>query len=79
MWLATQARPDIASAVRAVAKYCARPRDTLEDSIRCFIVCLGNEWLRYYFSEKLMNGLLMSVFADADYASKATNRRSVSG
>ena len=78
MWLANQTRPDIANAVRAVARYANKPREV--------------HWktpigiLEYVFSTSDFgitlqrgSGLELIAFADADYASKATDRRSVSG
>ena len=78
MWLANQTRPDIANAVRAVARYAHSPR--------------GVHWrtaigiLEYVFSTSGFgitfqrgSGLELVAYADADYASKATDRRSVSG
>ncbi|CAB1117636.1 unnamed protein product [Ectocarpus sp. CCAP 1310/34] len=80
MWLATQTRPDIANAVRAVARYCASPK---EIHWRAGLGILGyvvrTSDLGISFRRGSVAGLSMEVFADADYASKAADRRSVSG
>ena len=80
MWLATQTRPDIANAVRAVARYCAEPREIhWKTALGILAYIKGTSGYGITFQRGLMDGLLMQVFADADYASKATDRRSVSG
>ena len=78
MWLANQTRPDIANAVRAVARYANKPREVH------WKTAIGI--LEYVFSTSDFgitfqrgSGLELVAFADADYASKATDRRSVSG
>ncbi|CAB1100747.1 unnamed protein product [Ectocarpus sp. CCAP 1310/34] len=80
MWLATQTRPDIANAVRAVARYCASPK---EIHWRAGLGILGyvvrTSDLGITFRRGSVAGLSMEVFVDADYASKAADRRSVSG
>ena len=77
---ATQARPDIANSVRAVAKYCAEPREIhLKTALGTLAYIKGMSGVGITFQRGLMDGLLMQVFADADYSSKATDRGSVSG
>ena len=80
MWLATQTRLDISNAVRAVARYCAFPK--LIHS-RTALGILGyvrrTSSLGITFYRGSVAGLRLQVFSDADYASKATDRRSVSG
>ena len=80
MWLATQTRPDIANAVRAVARYCASPKEVHWNAA---IGILGyvkrTSSFGITFQRGSYAGLDMQVYADADYASKATDRRSVSG
>ena len=39
----------------------------------------GTSGYDFTFQRGLMAGLLMQLFVDADYATKATDRRSVSG
>lgn len=80
MWLATQTRPDISNAVRAVARYCASPKSI---HWRAALGILGyvkrTSSLGITFQRGRMEGVTLQVFADADYASKAADRRSVSG
>ena len=80
MWLATQTRPDIANAVKAVARYCASSKlihcKTALGILR--YVC-RTSWIGVSFQRDVVSGWSMQVFPDADYASKATDRRSVSG
>ena len=80
MWLSSQTRPDISNAVRAVARYCAAPRLT---HWKAALGALGyRRWKSSFgitFQRGTVGGLRMQVFADADYASKAADRRSVSG
>ena len=80
MWLSTQTRPDISNAVRAVARYCAAPKSI---HWRVALGILGyvrrTSSFGITFQRGTVAGLSMQVFADADYASKAADRRSVSG
>ncbi|CAB1107675.1 unnamed protein product [Ectocarpus sp. CCAP 1310/34] len=80
MWLATQTRPDIANAVRAVARYCASPKMV---HWKAALGILGyvrrTSWMGITFENGVVTGMSMQVFVDADYASKAADRRSVSG
>ena len=80
MWLSTQARLDISNAVRAVARYCAAPtlvhwREAL--GILGYVRRTGS--LRIIFRRGTTGGLNLHVFADADYAREAADRRSVTG
>ena len=80
MWLSTQTRPDISNAVRAVARYCASPKFV---HWKAALGILGyvrrTSSFGITFQRGTVGGLSMQVFADADYASKAADRRSVSG
>ena len=73
-------RPDISNAVRAVARYCTAPKvirwkaalgilEHINETSECDIT----------FERKIMSIISLEVLADADYASKATDGRSVSG
>ena len=78
MWLANQTRPDISNAVRAVARYARAPksvhwREAL--SILKYLKTTSDLGITY----RRGSGLDLEGFADANYASKATDRRSVSG
>ena len=70
MWFAISTRPDISNAVRSVARTAALG----------IVACINGTSV---FGMKYQRGTLANisseVFADADYASKATDRRSVSG
>ena len=78
VWLANQTRPDITNAVRAVARYANQPREV---HWRTAIGILENVFSSSDFGTTFQkgSGLDLVAFADADYASKATERRSVSG
>ena len=80
MWLSTQSRPDISNAVRAVTRYCASPRLV---HWRAALGILGyvkrTNSFGITFQKGTSAGLNLQVFADADYASVAADRRSVSG
>ena len=80
MWLSTQTRPDISNAARAVARYSFAP--TLVHW-RAALGILGyvrrTRSFGSTFRRGTTGGLNLHVFADADYASKAADRRSVSG
>ena len=81
MWLSIiSTRPDIANAVRAVAKYCTAPR-AIHWKAALGILEYINETSEYRirFQRGALSGISLEVFAGADYASKATDRRSVSG
>ena len=78
MLLANQKRPDIANAVRAVARYANQPRDVhWSTTIGSLEDVFGTSDLGVTFQRG--RGLELVGFADADYTSKATDRRSVSG
>ena len=78
MWLANQTRPDISNAVRAVARYARAPKSVhwgTALSILKYLKTTSDLDITYQRG----SGLDLDIFADADYASKATDRRSVSG
>ena len=78
MWLAGMTRPGIPNAARAVARYSHNP---------CERHWLAAEKILAYLNAKRDLGITYErgnilssvVFSDADYASKATDRRSISG
>ena len=78
MWLANQTRPDIGNAVRAVARYTNSPR---EIHWKTAVGILGYAFFTSDFGISFQrgSGLQLVAYADADYASKAADRRSVSG
>ena len=80
MWLAISTRPDISNAVRSVARYCPAPRAILWKSalgILAYIISTCGFCITYQRWTTV--GIYLDIFSDADYASKATDRRSVSG
>ena len=80
MWLSISTRPDIANAVRAVARYCTAPRAIhWKTALGILEYINGTSEYGITFQRGTLSGISLEVFADADYASKATDRRSVSG
>ena len=79
MWLSTMTRPDITNAVRAVARYAHEPTtERLWQAIMKILLYLnGTRSLGITYVRG--SGLSLNVYADADYASKENDRRSVSG
>ena len=78
MWLSTMNRPDITNAVRAVARYAHEPTEILWQAIMKILSYLnGTRSLGITYVRG--SGLSLNVNADADYASKENDRRSVSG
>ena len=80
MWLSISTRPDISNAVRAVARYCTTPRATHWKASLGILEYI-NRTSKYgiTFQRRILSSILLEVFADAGYTSKATDRRSVSG
>ena len=80
MWLSISTRPDIANAVRAVARYCTAPRVIhWKAALGILEYINGTSEYGITFQKGALPGISLEVFADADYASKAADRRSVSG
>ena len=80
MWLSISTRPDIVNAVRAVARYCTAPRAIhWKAALGILEYINGTSDHSIIFQRGTLYGISKEVFADADYASKATDRRSVSG
>ncbi|CAB1107109.1 unnamed protein product [Ectocarpus sp. CCAP 1310/34] len=80
MWLATQTRPDIANAVRAVARYCASPKLVHWNAAMDILgYARRTSHFGISFQRGTVEGLSLQGYADADFASKAADRRSVSG
>ena len=78
MWFANQTRPAIANAVRAVARYTNSPRAIHEKTA---VGILEYIFFTSDFGITFQRGSVLELvaYADADYASNATDRRSVSG
>ena len=80
LWIALLTRTDIADAMRAVARYCRAPQMVHWKAAFYILGCAvkaSNFW--EYISAGAVEGFHLVSFADADYASEATDRRSVSG
>ena len=79
-WLATQTRPDISNAMRVVAGYWSAPKSV---HWRVALGILGyvrrTSGFGITFQRCTVGVLSLQVFVDADYASVAADRRSVSG
>ena len=76
MWLVSQTHPDIANAVRAVARYTNSPR---EIHWKTAVGILEYVFFTSAFGITFQRGSRLELFAyaDADYASKATDRKSI--
>ena len=80
MWLAISTRPDIANAVRSVARYSSTPKAIhWKAALGILAYIKGTSSLGITFQRGTSTGISLEVYADADYASRATDRRSVSG
>ena len=78
MWLSTMTRPDIINAVRAVERYAHEPTEKLWQAIIKIVSYLnGTKTLGIPYVRG--SGLSLNLYADADYANKKKDRRSVSG
>ena len=78
VWLSTMTRPDITNAVRVVARYAHEPTERLWQAITKILSYLnGTKSLGITYVRG--SGLSLNVYADADYANKENDRRSVSG
>ena len=80
MWLANQTRPDILNAVRAVARY-SHPPKLVHWKAALHIL----QYIRLTsgrgttFQRGMGSGVDLELYVDSDFASRDTNRRSVSG
>ena len=70
MWTATITRPDIACAVRAVARFCENPGPTHKKAVM-------KEWWITYCEQGC--GLCMEAYTGSDFGACLDTRRSVSG
>ena len=78
IWLVVMSRPDITNAVRAVSRHSNSPAEKHWKAVLQMIrYLLGTKDLSLTF--EWGSGLEISVFADANYAEKADDRRPVSG
>ena len=80
MCLAISTRPDISNAVRYVVRYCSAPKVIHWKSALGILAYInGTCGIGITYQRGTTVGNSLEVFADADYASRATERRSVSG
>ena len=80
MWLANQTRPDILNSVRAVARYSHAPKRLHWQAAMHVLMCIRfTSSFGTTFQRGMVGGDRMENFVDSDFASKATDRRSVSG
>ena len=79
MWLASQTRPDILNAVRAVARYSHAPKRLhWQAAMHVLMYVRFTSSFGITFQRGMVGGDQMELFVDSDFASKATDRRSVS-
>ena len=80
IWLANQTRPDILSAVRAVARYFHAPKLLhWKAALRILMYIRFTSSYGITFQRGTARGVGLEVFVDSDFVSRATDRRSVSG
>ena len=80
MGLANQTRPDIRNAVRAVARYLHAPKRLhWQATMHVLRYVRFTSSFEITFQRGMVGGDRMELFVDSDFASKATDRRSVSG
>ena len=80
MWIAGQTRPDISNAVRAVARHSQEPnRRHWKGAQKILNYLLETAHLTLKFKQNSSVDVGTLVHVDADFASKATDRKSVSG
>ena len=80
MWLANQTRPDILNAVRAVARYSHSPKLVhWKAAIHILQYIRLTSGHGITFQRGMSSGVDLELYVDSDFASRDTNRRSVSG
>ena len=80
LWIALLTRPDIANSVRAVARYCSAPKLIHWKAARSILgYAMRTSSFGFCFQKGTLTGISLISFVDADYASRSTDRRSVSG
>ena len=80
MWLAVSTRPDISNVARSVARYCSAPKAVhWKSAVGILAYINGTCGFGITYQRGTTVGISLEVFVDADYASRATDRRSVSG
>ena len=80
LWIGLLTRPDIASSVRAEARYCSAPTLIHWKVARSILgYAMRTSSYGISFQRGTFTGISLISFADADYASRSTDRRNVSG
>ena len=80
MWLAIQTRPGILNAVRTVTRYSHTPKRLhWQATMHVLMYVRFTSSFGITFQREMVGGDRMELFVDFDFASKATDRRSVSG
>ena len=79
MWTATMTRPDIACAVRAMARFCENPGPAHKKAVMKILqyILHTKEWGITYGGQAC--GLCMEAYSDLDFGACLDTRRSVSG
>ena len=76
LWIALLSRPDIVNAVRAVARCCSAPKMVhWKAALGILGYAVRTSSLGITFRRGTVEGFHLVSFADAEYASKATDRR----
>ena len=81
IWLAISTRPDISNAVRSVPRYFSTPKAIHWKTALGNLAYINDTSSGFGITcqKGTSVGISLKVFADADYVSKATERRYVSG
>lgn len=80
LWVSLLTRPDLANSVRSVARYCSAPKLIhWKAALSILGYAVRTSSFGISFQRGTVAGLNLLAWADADYASRATDRRSISG
>ena len=80
MWLAISTHPNISNAVRSVARYCFTPKAIHWKAALGIVAHInGISGFGITYQRETLADVFLEVFADEDYASKATDKRAMSG
>ena len=80
LWIARLTRPDILNAVRAVARYCSSPKMVhWKAALGILGYTVRTKTFGISFQRGTVEGFSLVAFCDADYASRAADRRPTSG
>ena len=80
MWVANQTRPDILNAVRTMARYSHAPKVVhWQAALHVLMYVRFTSGYSITFQRGTARGVGFEMYVDSDYASKATDRKPVSG